>query len=978
MSGRPHEFFQSITHLIIDEAHERDKFGDFLLLTVREFMHMNPNLKIIIMSATLDSNLFQDYFNGCPVLKAEGRCFEVEEMYLEDILRLLNYTNEKVQDMHATYDGHPDLLNQAAESSTDVENLEDDTKDIVNAILTNIATDSDCEFQFPQIYYMVKANHIPIDIRHIESSKTALMFAVEQGLEAHVTKLLNMKANPALTVVIEGKELNAVDIALAKNDEKMAKILQNHLELNEVNHVKFDEGTISSPMDRMLLDIYYDSLVQPGIRGVFLEDIVDHSLIVHLIRHLHFNTDTKNAILVFLPGHDNIVQLANLLYNALDTNYEIFILHSQMQTADQTNVFEKMPEGSRKIILSTNIAESSITVNDVVYVIDSGKEKEASFNAMTHISSLRAQWISKASAKQRMGRAGRVREGVVYRMYSRDRFNYFVEKGKPEILRCDLTDICLQAKMIARPGESITNFLKKAITPPNEISVYHSIKILQQLGALEYDETLTQLGRYLADIPLNAKYGKMLIYGIFFKCIDPILTIVSILSISEPFTIPTRNEDREMCYNLKRSLEDGSYSDHFVLLRIFQKWNEYKTTNEFDDVFCEDNFCNPGTMDRIASTRLKIVGSLRSVRLIQSVGNLAAANEFSNKWSVIKACLAAGSYPDIARVLKKHGEITTAVDEKICVNPGSVLRPNSNSKLSKETMSLFPSEWMIFEEKNQAGMMGMAKICTLVTGVSLALTAGHGICINDDAWSEGDTHEDSIVEMEIDKFIKFAGESTVIYMLHELRAKLNALLTRFLLNVDRFRYSEYDEILIEGIAKILELEDEKAGFKTDYPGIGARPRVITRSYGTTKVRREMDVYCEKTDYDSKLSLAMASPVTQKPVVEHFKETGEKNDYYIENLMRYFMVELDEKLVKNLKTKICVFIEADAKLPNAFIDSLIEFEVNDRVSRKTMIFHSNEEIVGVGMLMDHRDKQFKRENLKMFFQSDKRFDLQRLR
>lgn len=978
MSGRPEEFFQSITTLIVDEVHERDKFSDFLLLCIREYLPLNKKLKVVIMSATVESDAFSKYFGGCPVFKLEGRSHPVREYFLEDVLTLVNFSNPQVVELYKSCGDNPELLKPPVRCSRSVKNLDDDTKDCVNDFLDKMARSAECDMEFSQFLYMVQADGVPVDFVHVKTNRTALTFAVEYGLEVEVKQLLRMKADPTLMFEIDGQEMTALKMAIIKKHTSIATIIENHLLL--MNASTPDNVIETSYFNQQLLDIYYDTLVMPGInRGVFLEDVVDLNLIVHLVRHIHFTTHTCNGILVFLPGHDEIVQLANLVCNALDTNYNIFILHSQMHTSDQTSVFDQMPPGIRKIIIATNIAESSITVNEVVYVIDSGKEKQKTFNAVTHVSSLRAQWISKASAKQRMGRAGRLCRGIVFRMYSRDRFNYLVETSIPEFLRCDMTDICLQAKMIAKSNESIACFLKKAITPPSDVTVKNSIKILQQLGALTLDESLTQLGLYIADIPLNAKYGKMLIYGIMFKCIDPVLTIVSLLSINEPFTLPSKVEERQMCHALKMKLEDGSYSDHFVMLKIFQKWNEYKTSNEFDGGFCEDNFVNSGTMDRIASTRVKIVGYLRSVRLIQSVGNISVLNENSHNWSIVKACISAGSYPDIARALKKRGEIVTAYDQKLLINPGSVLRPSYNTTVSKEHLSHLPAEWIIFEEKNLAGNLAMAKMCSVVSNATVALTAGLGLCVNDERWSDdGACGGDSTVELEVDQFIKFSADTTIAYALQRIRDKFSCLMNRFLMNVDKFKHTDSDDILIAGIVKLIELEDEQAGFKIKHEGIGSRPRIVTRDYNAPRERRSLDASVAVTN-THKQSFPKLPSATQQQNKNEVYGGGNKTNKPTIGSMRYFTIEMKpEELVNELKAKVLVLMDSDAHISGDFIDALIEMEINDRVSKKTVIFCSDTQIVGVGMLMNPGAKKIKRENMKMFFQSKQKLDLSMLK
>lgn len=438
-----------------------------------------------------------------------------------------------------------------------------------------------------------------------------------------------------------------------------------------------------------------------------------------------------------------------------------------------------------------------------------------------------------------MGRAGRLSDGVVFRMYSRDRYSFMMENSKPEFLRDDLSELCLQAKIIAKPGETIKHFMGKAISPPPELTVEYSIAMLQKIGALDEDNSLTPLGIYLADIPLKAQYGKMLIYGIFFKCIDPILTLVSILSIREPFTMPSIDEHRQQLHQLKRATSEGTFSDHFVLLKIFQKWNEYKTKNEFDGGFCEDNFVNPGTMERISTTRNKILGYLRSIRLVQSVGNISVLNENSHRWSVVKACIAAGCYPEVAQIVKDSSVIKTAVDDKISVMPGSVLRINPHSKLLKEHLEGFPTDWMVFDERIQGRNSAMVKTCSLVTGVVIALTSGKGLRVYSELWSDcGEPDEDDTVVLQVDDFIKFSASHVVASALMKVRCMIDDLMTKFLTNVAKFKFTDDDELLVEAMVEILELEDEKVGFKTKHDGVGNRPRVVTREYNVEDRQEE--------------------------------------------------------------------------------------------------------------------------------------------
>ncbi|CAG2122393.1 unnamed protein product, partial [Medioppia subpectinata] len=163
-------------------------------------------------------------------------------------------------------------------------------------------------------------------------------------------------------------------------------------------------GNQATEEEKELLDIYHNC---------FNDDDIDCQLICAVLDHINRNSSPDGAILVFLPGLDDILAVKDIILSDSKKfnprNYEIFILHSQMQSSDQKRVFNRLPNNIRKIILSTNIAETSLTIDDVVFVIDLGKVKEKSFDSLMGISSLKSVWISQSSVRQRRGRAGRTR-----------------------------------------------------------------------------------------------------------------------------------------------------------------------------------------------------------------------------------------------------------------------------------------------------------------------------------------------------------------------------------------------------------------------------------------------------------------------------------------------------------------------------------------------------------------------------------------
>jgi HrpA-like RNA helicase len=181
-----------------------------------------------------------------------------------------------------------------------------------------------------------------------------------------------------------------------------------------------------------------------------------------------------------------------------DRKFKISKLHSSIP-ADQADVFNAVPQGCRKIILATNIAETSITIPDVQFVVDCGKLREKRYDQLRRITKLQCTWISKSNAKQRAGRAGRVQDGNYYALYSKKRYDSLRVIGLPEMLRSDLQEVCLDIKSHGFK-RSIREVLSDAIEPPPSNAVDASVTELQKLDVLTDDEKLTPLGKLLASL----------------------------------------------------------------------------------------------------------------------------------------------------------------------------------------------------------------------------------------------------------------------------------------------------------------------------------------------------------------------------------------------------------------------------------------------------------------------------------------------
>ena len=299
-----------------------------------------------------------------------------------------------------------------------------------------------------------------------------------------------------------------------------------------------------------------------------------------------------------------------------------------MPQEEQQLVFKPAPEGMIKVILSTNIAESSVTIDDVLAVVDSGLVREMSFSPESNMSMMGTVATSRASATQRTGRAGRVAPGVCYRLYSKAMFEAMPERPTPEIQRTALEATCLQTASMTKLG--VQRFLSEAMDPPAVETVSLAMERLTTLGAIvEVEptdleiaeetesgtasgakrEVLTPLGRLLSQLPLDPATGRMLVVGVTTQCLDPVLTAAACMSSRDPFITPTGMRD-EAQRARRRFCET---SDHLAVLRAYAEWRQ---------VIAEDGYeaaCRWARANYLSIQGLTTVTSLRQQLLTELI-----------------------------------------------------------------------------------------------------------------------------------------------------------------------------------------------------------------------------------------------------------------------------------------------------------------------------------------------------------------------
>ncbi|XP_039818314.1 DExH-box ATP-dependent RNA helicase DExH7, chloroplastic-like isoform X2 [Panicum virgatum] len=576
-----------ITHVVVDEVHERTILSDFLLIVLKNLVEKRSNeqgrkLKVILMSATVDSSLFARYFGECPVISVEGRTHPVSTHFLEDVYEKMEYCLE------------------------------------------------------------------------LDSPASGAYFAQHGEKWKHASSSVNNR---------RGKK-------------------------NLVLSSWGDESTLSEGyVNPHYVSDYYKSYSERTNQNLkrLNEDVIDFDLLEDLICFIDENCP-PGALLVFLPGVAEIDMLIDRLSSSVRfggaSSDWILPLHSLLGPSDQRKVFQSPPDKFRKVIVATDIAETSITIDDVIYVVDTGKHKQNRFNPRKKMSSIVEDWISRANAKQRRGRAGRVKPGLCFCLYTRHRFENIMRPFQvPEMLRMPLTELCLQIKSL-HLGD-IKSFLLKAVEPPNEEAISSAVDLLYKVGAFEGHEELSPLGYHLAKLPVDVLIGKMMLYGAIFGCLSPILSVAAFLSYKSPFISPKdekQNVEKAKATLLNENLDgstsatDNKQSDHLVMVIAYDKWSRILLQHGAKSArqFCHSFYLNSTVMHMIRDMRLQFGTLLADIGLIDLPKDSMRPKEGSRKsnleiWfsnmslpfnayarctSVIKSVICAGLYPNVAASLE--------------------------------------------------------------------------------------------------------------------------------------------------------------------------------------------------------------------------------------------------------------------------------------------------------------------------------------
>lgn len=433
----------------------------------------------------------------------------------------------------------------------------------------------------------------------------------------------------------------------------------------------FDDASIFMIPGRMFpVDIYYTKAPEA--------DYVDACVVTVL--QIHVSQPLNGDVLVFLTGQEEIETAAEVLTlrarNLGSRIPELLIcpIYANLPSDQQAKIFEKTPKGARKVVLATNIAETSLTIEGICFVVDSGFNKQKTYNARSGMESLVVAPVSQAAANQRAGRAGRTQPGKCFRLFTAWSFQHELEPNTvPEILRTNMGNVVLMLKSLGINDLLHFDFMDR---PPAD-ALIRALEQLYALGALNDKGELTKLGRRMAEFPLDPMLSKTVIASEKYKCTSEILSTVAMLSLGA--SVFYRPKEKAVHADTARlNFARGGGGDHIALLRCYTEW----AATDYNQTWCFENYVQVKSMKKARDIREQLEGLCERVEIDFSI----STPPDRDMDATLKA-VTSGFFYNVAK-LSRTGEYQTVKQQKtVYIHPSSVL--------SKEDE---PPAWLVFFE----------------------------------------------------------------------------------------------------------------------------------------------------------------------------------------------------------------------------------------------------------------------------------------
>ncbi|KAJ0033775.1 hypothetical protein NQD34_000882 [Periophthalmus magnuspinnatus] len=455
--------------------------------------------------------------------------------------------------------------------------------------------------------------------------------------------------------------------------------------LKEVVRQRADLKVIvmSATLDAGKFQVYFDNCPLLTIPGrthpveIFYTPEPERDYLEAAIRtviQIHMCEEDEGDCLLFLTGQEEIDEACKRIKREVDDlgpevgDIKIIPLYSTLPPQQQQRIFEppppRKPNGAigRKVVVSTNIAETSLTIDGVVFVIDPGFAKQKVYNPRIRVESLLVTAISKASAQQRAGRAGRTRPGKCFRLYTEKAYKTEMQASHdntyPEILRSNLGSVVLQLKKLGIDDLVHFDFMD----PPAPETLMRALELLNYLAALNDDGDLTELGSMMAEFPLDPQLAKMVIASCEFNCSNEILSITAMLSVPQCFVRPTEAKKAADESKMRFAHIDG---DHLTLLNVYHAFKQNHEANQW----CYDNFVNYRSLMSADNVRQQLSRNMDRFNLPRRSTEFTSRDYYIN----IRRALCTGYFMQVAH-LERTGHYLTVKDNQVVqLHPSTVL-----------------------------------------------------------------------------------------------------------------------------------------------------------------------------------------------------------------------------------------------------------------------------------------------------------------
>ncbi|CAI5519834.1 unnamed protein product [Closterium sp. Naga37s-1] len=699
-----------VSHVMVDEIHERGMNEDFLLIILRDLLPRRPDLRLVLMSATINAELFSDYFNKAPMAHIPGFTHPVQQLFLEhdvDVWSSWVGTSLPSPDPRLPRQHLPSGICRGAYAG--VLFLSPPLSTCLHPPSMYTFFLAGCGRVVSLLCFHPDHSRIPLQLLTRQARHRSSGIRGGAYLQCHPSPPLSTPFHPVppvCTPLHPSTSLAWQDVDIWSHYSAFSWPTQDSL--TNFSSDKLDIDLVASVVEHIWsatplhpstslawqdVDIWshYSAFTRPTQDSLanFSPDKLDIDLVAFVVEHICRN-EAEGAVLVFLTGWDEISKLLEALkampVAGQPSKVLLLPLHGSMPTIQQKDIFNRPPPGIRKVVLATSIAETSITIDDVVFVVDCGKVAFLIYSFLCCFCSFPPLFPLARKVQNAVQNAVQLLE-TIGAFTPDEQLPSLVWGAFPccnisckshPLPPCSLNPCPLRCRTRCSCWKQLEHSLDEQLPSlschlPNPLpliptqplsgaergaAVQNAVQLLETIGAFTPDEQLTPLGCHLAAIPVEPRIGKMLIFGAIFNCLAPALTIAASLAYRDPFVLPL--EKKELADAAKKEFSKDSRSDHITLLNAFEGWRAAKQQG-LERPFCWDNFLSAPVLQMVADMRGQFLQLLSDIGFYDPRLGLHEYSKLASDQEMLSAVICAGLYPSVAQVKVSVAQVRFSV-----------------------------------------------------------------------------------------------------------------------------------------------------------------------------------------------------------------------------------------------------------------------------------------------------------------------------